>query len=76
MNGTLEHLRERHPGEWLLIRLDGPEAETGTVLAANEDPEVIDRELVSQARKGGTRSRPLYVTFSVREGQELPPFAF
>ncbi len=76
MQGTFEQLREQNPGRWLLIRLDGPEAESGELLAAEEDPERIDRELVTHAHKGGTLSRPLYVTFSVREGQELPPFAF
>jgi hypothetical protein len=34
MHGTLEQLRERNPGKWLLIELDGSEAEEGTVLAA------------------------------------------
>ena len=76
MQGTFEQLREQNPGKWLLIRLDGPEAETGTVLAADEDPEGIDLELARHARKGGTLSRPLYVTYSVAEGQELPHFAF
>ena len=76
MQGTFEQLREQNPGKWLLIRLDSPEAETGTLLAAAEDPERIDVELVSYARKGGSLSRPLYVTYSIPEGQELPYFAF
>jgi hypothetical protein len=76
MRGTAEQLREGNPGKWLLIRLDGPEAEAGELVAAHEDPEGIDRELAMQARKGGTLSRPLYVTFSVAEGKKLPPFAF
>ena len=76
MQGTLEQFRDQNPGKWLLIRLDEPDAEAGTLLAADEDLEPIDRELVGHARRGGTQSRPLYVTYSVVEGQELPYFAF
>ena len=76
MQGTVEQLRERNPGKWLLIRLDGPEAETGILLAANEDPDSIDGELAKHARRGGTQARPLYVTYSIADDQELPYFAF
>lgn len=76
MHGTFEQLREQNVGKWLLIRLDGPEAERGTLVAANEDAEVLDRELEKHARLQGTRLRPLYVTYSLPENQELPYFAF
>lgn len=76
MHGSFEQLREQNPGKWLLIRLDGPEAETGELLAANEDPGGVDNELARHTRLGGSRSRSLYVTFSMAEGQEFPYFAF
>jgi hypothetical protein len=76
MSGAVEQLRNSHPGEWLLIRLDGPEAETGILLAASKDPEHIDRELEKRARLEGTRLRPLYVTYSIPESGELPYFAY
>lgn len=50
MHGALEQLRDQHPGKWLLIRLDGPEAETGTVLAAHENAEVVDEKLEKHFR--------------------------
>ena len=50
MHGTLEELRDHYPGKWLLIELDGSEAEEGTVLAAHEDPEAADKELERRFR--------------------------
>ncbi len=75
MHGTLEQLRDRNPGKWLLIQLDGSEAEEGTVLAAHEDPELVDQELKKYSRLKMIRRKPLYVTYSMPEGQELPAFA-
>ena len=75
MRGTLEQLRDLHPGKWLLIQLDEPEAEEGTVLAAHEDPELVDKELERYSQLKTTYRRPLYVTYSIPEGQELPAFA-
>lgn len=75
MHGTLEQLRERNPGKWLLIQLDGSEAEEGTVLAAHEDPEMVDRELEKYSQLKMIHRKPLYVTYSIPEGQELPAFA-
>jgi hypothetical protein len=75
MHGTLEQLRDRHPGKWLLIQLDGSEAEEGTLLAAHEDPEVVDRELERHFQPEMSSQTPLYVTYSVPEGQDLPAVA-
>lgn len=68
MHGTAEQLRERHPGKWLLIRLDGPETESGELVAADEDPAMLDKLLM------GDPSRPLYLTYSIPEGEPLPAF--
>jgi hypothetical protein len=75
MHGTLEQLRDRYPGKWLLIRLDGSEAEEGTVLAADKDPERVDRELEKYSRLKLVHPKPLYVTYSLPEGQDPPAFA-
>ena len=75
MHGTLEELRDHYPGKWLLIELDDPEAEEGTVLATHEDPEVVDKELERHYRPNTSRRRPLYVTYSIPEGQDLPAVA-
>lgn len=75
MHGALEQLRDQYPGKWLLIQLDGPEAETGTVLAANEDPGLVDEELEKHFQFNTSRTRPLYVTYAIPEGQDLPAFA-
>ncbi len=72
MHGTLEELRDHYPGKWLLIQLDGSEAEEGTVLAAHETPEVVDKEL---ERYSKLHLKPLYVTYSIPEDQELSAFA-
>ncbi len=75
MHGTLEELRNHYPGKWLLIQLDGSEAEEGTVLAAHEDPEVVDKELERHFQPNMSRHKPLYVTYSIPEGQDLPAVA-
>ena len=75
MHGTLEQLREHYPGKWLLIELDGSEAEEGTVLAAHKDPELVDKELEKYSQLKMIHPGPLYVTYSIPEGQELPAFA-
>jgi TusA-related sulfurtransferase len=75
MHGTLEQLRDLNPGKWLLIELDDSEAEEGTVLAAHEDPEVVDKELERYSKLRLIHRKPLYVTYSIPEGQELPAFA-
>ena len=72
MHGTLEELRDYYLGKWLLIELDGSQAEKGTVLAAHEDPEMVDEELERRFRPKVSRRRPLYVTYSIPEGQDLP----
>jgi hypothetical protein len=75
MHGTLEQLRDSFPGKWLLIQLDGPESEEGTVLAANENLEVVDRHFERHFQPKNSRHKPLYVTYSVPEGQDLPAIA-
>ncbi len=67
MRGTAEQLRERHPGKWLLIRLDGPETESGELVAADKDPAMLDELVMGDS----DRSRPLYLTYSIPEGD--PP---
>jgi hypothetical protein len=75
MHGTLDQLRDHYPGKWLLIRLDGSDAEEGTVVAAHEDPERVDRELEKYSRLKLIHPEPLYLTYSLPEGEELPAFA-
>ena len=75
MHGTLDQLRNSYPGKWLLIQLDEPEAEEGTVLAAHENPEVVDKELERHFQPKRSRQKPLYVTHSLPEGQDLPAAA-
>jgi len=75
MHGTLEQLREHYPGKWLLIRLDEPEAEAGTVITADEDPDVVHRQLSKHFRTKKRMVRPLYVTYSIPPGEELPSIA-
>jgi hypothetical protein len=75
MHGTLDQLRDGYPGTWLLIRLDGPDAEEGTVLVADKDPERVERELARYSRLKLIHPEPLYLTYSMREGEELPAFA-
>ena len=75
MHGTLEELRGKYPGKWLLIELEGSEAEEGAVLVAHKDPEVVDEEMERVLRLKKIRRKPLYVTYSIPEGQDLPAFA-
>ena len=75
MHGTLKELRDNYPGNWLLIELDGSEAEEGTVLVAHKNPEVVDEEMERVLRLKMIRRKPLYVTYSIPEGQDLPAFA-
>lgn len=75
MHGTLERLRELNQGKWLLIRLDGSDAEEGTVLAAHENLEVVDAELERRFQPETSLQTPLYVTYSHPEGQDLPAVA-
>jgi hypothetical protein len=75
MRGGLEHLREQHPGMWLLIRLDGPEAEAGTLLAASPSPERVDEALAQHFDLKTSDTHPLYVTYALPAGEDLPAFA-
>jgi hypothetical protein len=75
MHGTLEQLRDLNPGKWLLVQLDGSDAEEGKLLAAHEDAEVVDKELERYSKLRMIHRKPLYVTYSIPEGQELPAFA-
>jgi len=75
MHGTLEELRDHFPGKWLLIELDDSEADEGTVLVAQEDPETVDKAMERVARLKMSRRKPLYVTYSIPEGQDLPAIA-
>jgi hypothetical protein len=75
MHGTLEKLRSHYQGMWLLIQLDGSKAEEGTVLVAHEDPEVVDKEFERRFQPKMSRRKPLYVTYSLPEGQDLPAVA-
>jgi hypothetical protein len=75
MHGTLEELRDHYPGKWLLIELDDSKAETGTVLVAHKDPEIVDKEMERVSRLKMIRRKPLYVTYSIPEGQDLPAIA-
>jgi hypothetical protein len=75
MHGTLDELRDKYPGKWLLIELEGSEAEEGTVLVAHEDPEVVDAQMEMVLRLKMIRRKPLYVTYSIPESQDLPAFA-
>ena len=58
------------------LPLDGSEAEESTVLAAHEDPEAVDKELERRFRPETSRRRPLYMAYSVPEGQDLPAPGF
>ena len=75
MHGTLEELRDQYPGKWLLIELDDSEAETGTVLVAHKDPKLVDREMERISQLEMIRRKPLCVTYSIPEGQDLPAMA-
>jgi hypothetical protein len=75
VHDTLENLRDRYQGMWLLIRLDGSEAEEGTLLAAHESPEVVDQAFEKHFQASKSSHQPLYVTYSLLEGQEVPAVA-
>jgi hypothetical protein len=75
MRGTFEQFRKRNQGKWLLIQLDEPEAESGTLRAAHEDPEVVEGEMEKHFHPEDSRERPLYLTYSVAEDQRLPSYA-
>lgn len=64
MHGTFEELRAAHPGKWLLIRTDGREAETGTLLFVHEDPKRVGKALVDEPRADLDNERLLYTTHS------------
>ena len=74
-HGSLEDLRKLYPGKWLLIQLDDSEADEGAVLAVHDDPELVDRKLMKYSQLKMIQRKPLYVTYSIPEGQELPAFA-
>jgi hypothetical protein len=63
------------PGKRLLIELYDSEAETGTVLVAHKDPEIVDREMERVSQLKMIRRKPLYVTYSIPEGQDMPAIA-
>jgi hypothetical protein len=75
MHGSVEHLREQHPGMWLLVRLDGPEAGSGTLLAADESPDRVDEALSRHFDLKSSDAQPLYVTYALPTGGDLPAFA-
>lgn len=58
-----------------MIELDGSDAEEGMVLVAHKDPDVVDKEMERVAQLKMIRRKPLYVTYSIPEGQDLPAFA-
>ena len=74
-HGSLEDLRKLYPGKWLLIQLDDSETEEGTVLAAHEDPDLVDRHFEKHFQPKRSRRKPLYVTYSIPEGEDLPAIA-
>lgn len=75
MHGTLDQLRSANPGKWLLIRLDGPDADTGKVLFAHESEDALDAELENWSYPRSVEEGPLYLTYALAEGEELPAFA-
>ncbi len=73
MRGTFGELRDARPGRWLLIRTDGPEAETGTLLFVHEDPKRVGKALVDEPDgDNGAKSAPF--TWSIPDDDELPAF--
>jgi hypothetical protein len=74
MHGTFDELREAYPGKWLLIRTDGAEAETGTLLFVHEDPKVVGKALVDEPDGDNGGERQLYITWSIPDDSELPAF--
>jgi hypothetical protein len=45
------------------------------VLVAYKDPEIADREMERVSRLKMIRRKPLYVTYSISDGQDLPAIA-
>ncbi len=74
MRGNVEGLRAAYPEEWVLIRTDGKEAQTGTLLFADKDADRVGEEVLRQSEERD-REQPLYITWSVPEGRELPAFS-
>ena len=71
VHGTFEQLRAAHPGKWLLIRTDGRDSGTGTLLFVHEDPDRVGEELLRQPKEPN-KERPLYTTYSwTGEDKEL-----
>ena len=66
MHGTFDELREAHPGQWLLIRTDGRDSGTGTLLFVDKDPDRVDEALLQQPNDSG-KKQPLYTTYSFTE---------
>ncbi|CAN5680764.1 MAG: hypothetical protein M3494_13205 [Actinomycetota bacterium] len=71
MHDTFDELREAYPGKWLLIRTDGTEAETGTLLFVHEDPKVVGKALVDEPDRELDKERPLYTTYSFAPEDEF-----
>jgi hypothetical protein len=71
MRGTFEELRAAHPGKWLLIRTDGKEAQTGTLLVADKDPDRVGEEMLRQSEEQN-KEQPLYITWSIPDDRDLP----
>jgi hypothetical protein len=73
MRGTFEELRAAHPGKWLLIRTDGKEAQTGTLIFADKDPDRVGEEMLRQSEEQN-KEQPLYITWSIPDDRDLPAF--
>jgi hypothetical protein len=56
------------------VQLFVGEANRSFLVVANEDPEIVDREIERVSRLEMFRRKPLYVTYSIPEGQDLPAF--
>ena len=57
----------------LLIRTDGKEAHTGTLLFADKDAGRVGEEMLRQSEVRD-REQPLHITWSVPDDLELPAF--
>lgn len=73
MHGTFEELGATHPGKWLLIRTDGPDEQTGTLLFADEDYKLVGEKMRRQPKEAD-KERPLYITWSIPDDDVLPAF--
>lgn len=72
MHGTFEQLRAAHPGKWLLIRTDGPEAQTGTLLFVDKDHDRVGEAMLRQPKEPKGK-RPLYITYSFTGDEDQQP---